>query len=119
MGLKFGDALLELGLITTEQLAEALERQKLGKFPLGQIMVHHQMMVSSQVEDVLSYQKSPSGQGVSFGESAIRLGFVTTAQRDEAVAYQKTSQGVLGEMLVKLGYLSEAQRTQVLQYQLI
>ena len=119
MGLKFGDAVLELGLITEEQLAEAIQRQAHGKFPLGQIMVHNGMIDSSQIDEILAYQQGKANEGVTFGESAVLLGFVSSSQRDDAVSYQKNSQGVLGEMLVKLGYLTDAQRNQVVQYQLI
>jgi len=50
---------------------------------------------------------------------AVRLGFITTAQRDERVAYQTSSEGVLGELLAHSGYLTEARRDQIVRLKLV
>ena len=118
MAAKFGELVLELGYVTPDQIAAAIERQQQGKYPLGQILVHFAAMNQYQVEETLTYQLSRNGEKVTFGDAAIRLGFITPVQRDDALHYQHTSKGVLGDLLVTLGFITEAQRNSVLQMQL-
>ena len=117
MAAKFGELVLELGYVTPEQISEAIQRQQQGKYPLGQILVHFARMTQHQVDETLAYQQSRNGEHITFGDAAIHLGFITPAQRDDALQYQRTSKGVLGDLLVTLGFITETQRNSVLKLQ--
>ncbi|HEB84932.1 MAG TPA: hypothetical protein ENI92_08040 [Bacteroidetes bacterium] len=119
MPAKFGELVVEMELVTEEQLEEALTLQKMGRARLGQIMVHERLLTESQVEEVLTFQKSEKGAGRKFGECAVEMGLINEAQLADAVRYQTTSKGVLGDILIDLGYLTEEQRDEVIREQLM
>ncbi len=118
MPIRFGDLLLDEEIITGEQLDEAIEYQKTGKYPLGEVMVKMRLLTREQVQQVLDRMETESGSGKRFGEQAVELGLINGAERDKAVEYQTHSKGMLGEILIFLGYLTEQQRDDLIRKQL-
>jgi type IV pilus assembly protein PilB len=53
---RLGDLLVDLGVITTEQLTEALQLQKVGKKPLGQTMVENGFITEALLLKTLAAQ---------------------------------------------------------------
>ena len=53
---RLGDMLLELGLITQDQLKEALEFQSKEKDRLGSILIKHKFITEGQLIDALRMQ---------------------------------------------------------------
>ncbi|MGD0094657.1 MAG: protein kinase, partial [Planctomycetota bacterium] len=69
--------------------------------------------------------KKPRSEGIgTFGIVAVKLGFITRAQLEEALKAQLTAQKLgfrrqLGEILIKRGYLTEEQLQKVLRTQTV
>jgi CheY-specific phosphatase CheX len=100
----FGQYLLERGRITSQQLLDALERQKGIMMPIGTIALERGLLSAVQVKAVLEQQKRSN---LRFGEIAVGLGYLTQAQLDELLEEQETSHRVrLGEALVSRGYIA-------------
>jgi CheY-specific phosphatase CheX len=100
----FGQYLLEKGRITSQQLLDALERQKGIMMPIGTIALERGLLTAAQVKAVLEQQKRSN---LRFGEIAVGLGYLTQAQLDELLDEQETSHRVrLGEALVSRGHIA-------------
>ncbi|HHE46348.1 MAG TPA: hypothetical protein ENL08_01420 [Bacteroidetes bacterium] len=118
MALLFGEIILKLGYVTTEQLKEAIEIQKIGRAMVGQVLRNLNMLTDSQVDEILAYQRTPKGKGKMFGDCAVELGLVSFMDLAEAIRYQITSRGFLGDILVRLGYITPEQRDEAIRRQL-
>lgn len=99
----FGHYLLNRGLITRWQLADALEFQKSLHVKFGVIAVDEGFMTTAQVEEVHEKQKQLDKR---FGEIAVELGYLTVDQVEALVARQKQSHLYLAQALVDRGYMT-------------
>jgi hypothetical protein len=99
----FGHYLLNHGLITREQLADALEFQKSVHVKFGVIAVDEGFMTPVQVEEVHLKQKQVDKR---FGEIATELGYLTNEQVDELVSKQKQNHLFLAQALVDREYMT-------------
>ena len=100
----FGQYLLEKGRITSQQLLDALERQKNITSPIGTMALERGWLTAEQIKKTLEQQKRSNRR---FGEIAVALEFLTQGQLDELLQEQDTSHRVrLGEALVSRGHLS-------------
>lgn len=99
----FGHYLLNRGLITREQLADALEFQKSVHVKFGVIAVDEGFMTSSQVEEVHEKQKQMDKR---FGEIAVDLGYISEAQVEALISHQKQSHLYLAQALVDRGFMT-------------
>lgn len=100
----FGQYLLEKGRITSQQLLDALERQKSITAPIGTMALERGWVTAEQIKQVLQHQK---GNNLRFGEIAAAFGFLTQAQVDELLNDQETTHRVrLGEALVAREHLT-------------
>lgn len=99
----FGHYLLNRGLITREQLVDALEFQKSVHVKFGVIAVDEGYMTPVQVGEVHLKQKQVDKR---FGEIAIELGYLTDEQVDELVSKQKQNHLFLAQALVDREYMT-------------
>ncbi len=99
----FGHFLLNRGLITRWQLADALEFQKTIHVKFGVIAVDEGFMTTDQVEEVHEKQKQLDKR---FGEIAVDLGYLTEDQVEQLVSRQKQIHLYLGQALVDRGYMT-------------
>jgi len=109
---KIGAILVSEGLITQDQLQEAIKKQneKNDYTPIGQILIDMKAITRNQLNIALQrFNKVPL-----LGYILVQSGRVTQQDIDTAIAYQKESGLRLGEALVKLGYVSEASIKQAL-----
>ncbi|MGE0821551.1 MAG: ATPase, T2SS/T4P/T4SS family [Candidatus Binatia bacterium] len=101
---KLGELLIQEGLVTPEQIEQALTVQKTRHPapPLGEICVELGFMSSSALGKVLGkhHEKIP------LGELLIHLGMVNQDQVDEALQIQKQTKKKLGTILVEQGSLT-------------
>lgn len=104
MGIKFfGQYLLEKGLITPQQLLEAVDYQKEINVSLGTMALEKGLLNSEQIKKIHNEQKR---QDKKFGEIAISMGYLTGEQLENLLDLQKTQRLYLGESLVSKGFLT-------------
>ena len=113
---RLGELLIQKGLVTENQLTEALARQRLenNRTALGQILVSQKILTQPQLDSVLdTFGKRPR-----LGEVLLRHGTITREQLNHALATQTKSHAPLGQLLIKLGCLDDASMRQALAVQL-
>lgn len=104
MGVKFfGTFLVERGVITREQLLEALEEQRRVNLKLGEHAIRLGYLTPEQVEEIRKLQKR---EELKFGEAAIKLGYLTPEQVEKIITVQKSSHKLLGDILVEKGFIT-------------
>lgn len=93
----FGNFLLNKGVITPEQLIEALKIQANTHKKLGTLAIHSGFMSASEVEDVYITQ---THFDKLFGELAVNLGYLTEGQVDDLLTTQLPDYMLLGQILI-------------------
>ncbi len=99
----FGQHLLHKGLITEEQLIKALDHQLHSRVWLGRLAFEDELLDLDQVVEILARQDVTKKL---FGEVAVELGHLTSAQRDHLLEVQKLRSPRLGQVLAELGLFS-------------
>ena len=114
--LRIGDILLQEGLLTPEQLEQALAVQKTQpvSLPLGEVCVELKFLSRSDLNKLLRAHH----KRIYLGELLANLGLVTEAQVREALQIQKTERKKLGQVLVEKGWITEANLINTLSLQL-
>ncbi len=102
----FGHFLLNKGVITADQLREALEAKNNVRVKLGALAIDAGLMTAAQVDKVHEEQKRVDKR---IGDIAVDMGFLKAADVDALLAKQKTANIVLGQALIDLGYLTNTQ----------
>ncbi len=104
---QLGDRLVELGQITREQLAVALEEQKRdgNRRLLGEILVE---------KGFLSEAELKGSKAMRLGDKLIAQGLISKDQLQIALLEQKSSKKLLGQILVEMGFLTESALSEVL-----
>ena len=99
----FGEYLLKKGLVTKEQLLQAIEHQKNNWAPIGKVAITKKLITIKQVFEILDKQvDSPK----KFGEIAVDLGYLTPEDVDRLLVIQRETNPHIGEVLVTLKYLN-------------
>lgn len=114
--LRIGELLVQEGLITTEQLDQALLVQKNQKAykPLGMVCIELKFLSRADLNRILKkYQKN-----IRLGELLINLGLITPEQLKEALEQQKSEGGKLGDILIKKGIITETSLINTLTIQM-
>jgi type II secretory ATPase GspE/PulE/Tfp pilus assembly ATPase PilB-like protein len=100
-----GELLIRQGLLTREQLEQALavhiEEKKLQSMPIGQIMVKKGILSESSVNQILNHPQNRE----KVGELAIKKGFLTHVQL-EGCLKKKMPDQLLGQVLIEEGFLT-------------
>lgn len=111
----FGNYLLSRGVVTTDQLADALREQSNAHIKLGTLAIHYGYMTASEVENIVIQQ---THQDKRFGELAVTEGYLTESQVKELVEAQNPDYLLLGQILVEQGILSRSEfETLLIDYQ--
>lgn len=111
----FGNYLLEKGVISTEQLLNALREQSKVHLKLGTLAIHEGYMTAEEVDNVIILQ---THQDRKFGELAIEEGYLTEAQVNDLLNSQKPDYLLLGQVLIEQGILNNMQFENILiEYQ--
>jgi hypothetical protein len=100
----FGRHLTQKGLVTNEDVLEALNRQRSSHQTIGQIAVRLARLTPRQVLDILNRQVG--GDDRPFGEIAVSMGYLKTEDITMLLREQEHSMKALGETLVDLGVIS-------------
>jgi adenylate cyclase len=110
----FGEILLKLGIVTPNQIEEALALQGLNGQRLGEALISLGYATREQIQDALGEalglnRPGPSVDHPPLGELLVGLKYITPAQLDEALALQRGSSRKVGEILVEQGFCSYKQ----------
>ena len=129
---KLGEHLVEHGLLSQQQLLEALAEQRVRqrdgiRVPLGEIILEHGWLSADALADALTAQQECNGRSggdlyMRLGDYLVVEGQITLAQLAQALAEQLRlrQQGVpilLGDILVRRGYLARATLEEILERQ--
>ncbi|MBX7114965.1 MAG: response regulator [Myxococcaceae bacterium] len=110
---RFGDLLIDMGLVTEAQVHEALAVQGLTHHRLGEALISLGYLTRSQLQRALATAlgKHPVtvSERAALGDILVGLKYVTPHQLDEARREQQKSAGELGEVLVRLGFCTPQQ----------
>lgn len=105
--LRVGDLLIKEGLLSEDQLEQALTLQKKQKTykPLGEICTELKFISKLQLRRILSKHRKM----IRIGDLLINLGLITEAQLKEALIQQKQKKigSKIGEVLIDLGFITE------------
>jgi type IV pilus assembly protein PilB len=114
---KLGEILIAQGMITNENLVQALQVHKRTGVSLGSVLVKLGCISEDELTSVLGAQIQID-QKKRIGEVLIDQGLITSDQLNAGLEEQKRSKIQLGQCLVKLGFISEDKLVDVLSAQL-
>lgn len=127
----FGQIAVELGILSQDQLEEALEAQSAtpSPTPLGIVLMDLRLVTKDDLERILEAQKKILEQHRErgkdrrednlFGKVAVRLGFVTQDQLNEILEIQKLQSPPikLGDLMTRRGVVDPEQVRRVVEVQ--
>lgn len=99
----FGNFLLSRGVVTSEQLIEAIQEQSSTHLKLGTLAIHAGFMTASEADNIIIMQ---THQDKRFGELAVEGGYLTEEQVNTLLKMQKPDYLLLGQSLIKKGIIS-------------
>lgn len=108
----FGGYLLNIGAVTKEQLAKALDEKKVTRMRLGVLAINAGLMTAEQVELVNVTQQTVDKR---FGDLCVDMGYLKAEQVDELLSKQPTDYLLLGQTLVNMGALTNAEFEQYIK----
>lgn len=115
MAVKFlGQYLLEQGLLSREQLLQALDEQRRCSPMLGELAVEAGLLDARQAQTINDRQRQEDKR---FGDIATELGLLDSAQVEQLLALQKSRRRLFGEILIEHRMLTPAQLDQALSEQ--
>lgn len=100
----FGGFLLRKGVVTTEQLIAAMEKESTAHIQLGTLAMHSSLMTAEQIEDVRIAQTHNDKR---FGEICIEKGYLTREQVDRLLEEQYPKYLLLGQILEEQGVFDQ------------
>lgn len=111
---QLGQTLINRGLITTEQLLEALDiQEQKPELRVGEILFSLGYLNFSQLDAILLEVH----QDIRIGQLLLMRRFITHAELDQALHRQEKSGEKLGEILIALGYCTRTQIDRTLEEQ--
>lgn len=114
---KLGEILIAQGMITDEQLLQALQEHKRSGISLGTVLVKMGYISDDDLSSVLGEQIHLRSKK-RIGEVLIEAGIITNEQLNEGLDEQKNTGVRLGKCLIKLGFITESKLFDVLSAQL-
>lgn len=113
---KIGELLVLEGLITEEQLSEAIALQSGNKtyVPLGEILVAQRLISRIELQQILKKNK----RRLYLGELLVDAGYLDHDAVQKALEVQQIERKKLGTILVEHGYITEANLINLLSTQL-
>jgi type IV pilus assembly protein PilB len=114
---KLGEILIAQGMITNEQLVEALQVHKRTGVSLGTVLVNLGYISDEDLTGVLGAQIQ-FDQRKRIGELLIDQGLINEEKLAQGIEEQKKTKLLLGKCLVNLNFISEKQLVDVLSAQL-
>lgn len=107
---KLGQMLVAAGLVTLEQLDEAIAKQRVVDLRIGEVLKGMNLVTQMELDSFLLNQRLitlPLGSPYHFGRRLIGLGVVTEDMVRIALVEQRTSRKSLGTVLCERNWLSK------------
>ncbi|MHC4269384.1 MAG: hypothetical protein ACYSWS_06295 [Planctomycetota bacterium] len=101
--MKFGEYLVKKGKIKKNELENALKFQTEGFIIIGEMAINENVLNKEQVNAILDIQRV---QGGSFGDIAVKLGFLKKGELEEHLLIH-SERFLIGEKLVSYGAISK------------
>ena len=101
----FGGFLLNKGVVSTDQLIDAMRNESTAHIQLGTLAMHASLMTAEQIEDIRIAQTHTDRR---FGELCIDKGYLTEEQVNELLATQYPKYLLLGQILEEQGVFDQA-----------
>jgi hypothetical protein len=112
--MRFGTYLTGKGLVTPEQVMEALDLQQKNRVPIGKLAQETGKLSGSQVLEILNAQVE---NGQPFGQIAVEFGYLSALELADLLTAQKERNKPIGEILVEMGAIdAEVLETQYAHY---
>ncbi|MGN1340657.1 MAG: chemotaxis protein CheX [Oscillospiraceae bacterium] len=102
----FGNYLLSSGLVTGEQLAEALFPKTPRRLKLGTIAINEGLVTAEQVETAHMKQQQEDKR---IGDVMVELGYLTSEQVEQLFSMQHPAHLLLGQSLIDNGVMTNAE----------
>ncbi len=127
---RLGEILIDEKLITEEQLTLGIEKQRISKKKLGEVLTELGFIREENLMRALSSQLgnptrelprivgSPNLKGHKLGDILIQSNLVTREQLSKAIEEQKKTNKRMGEVLSDMGFVSEEKLAWALSVQL-
>jgi type IV pilus assembly protein PilB len=114
--LKVGEILVQEGIITEEQLEDALEFQRAEELPmpLGEVCINLKYISRSDLRKLLRKYKA----NIQLGELLVNMGLIDEEQLEEALQHKEITNDKLGTILLELEYITEAALVEAVSIQL-
>lgn len=106
-----GNYLLQRGIVTQEQLFNAMSRLSQTHIKLGTIAIHEGLMTAKEVDECLYMQ---TREDKRFGEIAVNRGYLTEEQVNDLLTKQTPDYILLGQNLVEDGVFSYEELERIL-----
>jgi hypothetical protein len=103
--MRLGTHLVGKGLVTAEQIVQALDQQMKERIPIGQLAIRTGYLTLGQVFKILSLQAE---RHRPFGRIAVELGFLTEDKVTELLRIQARRNRSVEEILVQMGAIDRA-----------
>ena len=125
-----GQIMTEAGVISDEQLKNALEHQKVWGGKIGENLIQLGYISQPELRHFLNLQVVQNGKGSwiaknhnngnskLIGQILLESGAITEEQLKDGLENQRVRGGKIGENLIKKGYISESELKQFLSKQL-
>ncbi|UCG38769.1 MAG: hypothetical protein JSV00_00595, partial [bacterium] len=101
--LLFGQFLYYAGLVTFNALVSAITWQRRQRPTFGRIARMWNYMTADEILNAIGSRRA----GERFGDTALRLGYLSAHQRDAVMGFQKWIQRPIGEFFQEIGILEE------------
>ncbi|MDD2582804.1 MAG: chemotaxis protein CheX [Desulfuromonadaceae bacterium] len=99
----FGQFLVELGIVTSDALVDAINLQDKNNLRFGEMAAAMGLVTPADIQRAHSAQMS---RDMKLGNLLVEMGILTPAQRDNVVVRQKNTHLYIGEALVQNGALT-------------
>jgi len=107
----FGNFLLRKGVVTPDQLIDAIKASAETHVKLGTLCIHSGMMTSQEVEKVYIEQTHADKR---FGEIAVEMGYLTAGQLEELMENQGPNYLLLAQELIEQGVFTHEELERLL-----
>jgi len=111
--LRLGDLLVQAGLITEEQLKEALSKQGPGK-RLGDVLLEMGYIARRDLFKIMG-EDPTHNKKLRLGDLLVEVGLISEEQLKSALEKQRSLGKRLGEVLLDEGYITQQDLTKVLE----
>lgn len=101
----FGGFLLNKGVVSKEQLIDAMKKESTAHIQLGTLAMHASLMTAEQIEDIKIMQTHTDKR---FGELCVDKGYLTEEQVNTLLASQYPKYLLLGQILEEQGVFDQA-----------